>query len=524
MSAFLSRDGLGVRRPVPGGTPPPDNGWVHTNSGIHNKVAFLIIQGGTHNEFTVRGIGQFKAQWLFHNVLENRLTAGSGFQNARDATVQEAIDLANKQPPHDRGFSDSHLAGDRGTYLTKYDEACQVRNAFASVGIVAGSGDRDCDGEEDNVDPDNDGDTIPDTVDNCHNKWNWGQANADAHLGDLLGDACDPDMDNDGRENPQDNCQTVPNPGWADWNGDGEGDACDDTDNDGQLDSTDNCDRDVNPGQENQDSDLGDLLGDACDDDIDGDEWLNDLDNCRVARNPGQENTTELAVGKPQDRVGDVCDLCPAESSDDNSDLDGDKRANPCDDDDDGDNVPDGDDNCPVNGNDTQFDWDENDIGWACDPAEREAFGAIVKDINDTKVKFQQPFVVPIPVCPECVVSALPNRWESVINLQLPVLFKALVVDSSGDTIAKTPIAAMSQVVSFKPAVFAKSRLLGAVVAEGEMSYNTEPAPDELRYYLIIEPVPGTDLNQSYDLSLSLAEGIEAPDPLRLFLPALHKP
>ena len=45
-------------------------------------------------------------------------------------------------------------------------DVCQVKDAYASVGL--GSGDIDCDGAEDNVDPDNDGDSVNDGPDNCN--------------------------------------------------------------------------------------------------------------------------------------------------------------------------------------------------------------------------------------------------------------------------------------------------------------------------------------------------------------------
>lgn len=51
-----------------------------------------------------------------------------------------------------------------------------------------------------------------------------------------------------------------------------------DTDGDGEPDVLDNCPAISNPGQENQDSDLGDTEGDACDDDRDGDGVDNDSD------------------------------------------------------------------------------------------------------------------------------------------------------------------------------------------------------------------------------------------------------
>lgn len=54
---------------------------------------------------------------------------------------------------------------------------------------------------------DRDGDTVPDTTDNCPDAANTNQANAD---GDGLGDVCDPDDDNDGVADGTDQCPGTP--------------------------------------------------------------------------------------------------------------------------------------------------------------------------------------------------------------------------------------------------------------------------------------------------------------------------
>jgi hypothetical protein len=171
---------------------------------------------------------------------------------------------------------------------------------------------------------DSDGDTVPDSIDNCPNTPNIDQLNFDQQYGDTQGDACDTDDDNDGlldtgepaecsepqpdhpgRLDPDcdddlrsdgpndpdfggsivagpDNCISVANgvaqagiPGvgnQTNTDGDSFGDACDiDDDNDGVNDTTDNCQFLANGNQLNYDSGWGDALGDACDTEDDGD-------------------------------------------------------------------------------------------------------------------------------------------------------------------------------------------------------------------------------------------------------------
>jgi hypothetical protein len=380
-----------------------DNGGVHTNSGINNKAAFLITDGGTHNGYQVQGIGQASAQRLFHSVFTGCLWNSSQLIDARNCAVREAQKL-NLQ-------------------------VCSVRNAYASVGL--GQGDRDCDTIEDNVDPDADGDWTPDFRDNCQNRFNPAQNNVD---GDAFGDECDPDIDGDGVPNLRangsswDNCRFVANPFQADADGDNEGDACDDRDGDGYIDIQDNC-----PNLSNNQSDVdSDRIGDACDPDIDNDGWVNAADNCRFVANAGQEN-------RDGDIFGDACDGCPDLFSADNRDVDKDGRANPCDPDSDNDGIctlggplsdlpgllptgcvagptllhAEGADNCPLDHNPSQIDRDKNGKGLSCDFDELQELLRSVGEYND-RIMFRErhPWRLPIPICPECGTPYLPNEFE----------------------------------------------------------------------------------------------------------------
>ena len=124
-----------------------------------------------------------------------------------------------------------------------------------------------------------------------------------------------PDTDVDGIVDSADNCPSKHNPGQADNDGDGAGNACDatpdgpDTDADGTPDPTDNCPSASNPTQRDRDRDGA---GDACDatpngPDPDGDGRGNLVDNCPTTYNPDQAD-------RDRDRIGDACDAPPAQA------------------------------------------------------------------------------------------------------------------------------------------------------------------------------------------------------------------
>ncbi|WP_411254088.1 M4 family metallopeptidase [Neobacillus niacini] len=70
-----------------------DNGGVHINSGINNKAAYLISQGGTNNDITVTGIGKSKTEKIYYRALTLYLTPSSGFHDMREAAIHAARDL-----------------------------------------------------------------------------------------------------------------------------------------------------------------------------------------------------------------------------------------------------------------------------------------------------------------------------------------------------------------------------------------------------------------------------------------------
>lgn len=66
-----------------------DNGGVHTNSGIPNKAAFLMAQGGTHHGITVPAMGRFKMAHVFYASYD-WLTPVASFNDARQASLEAA--------------------------------------------------------------------------------------------------------------------------------------------------------------------------------------------------------------------------------------------------------------------------------------------------------------------------------------------------------------------------------------------------------------------------------------------------
>ena len=75
-----------------------DNGGVHTNSGIGNKTAYLISQGGSFNGVTTSGIdsgdpGLTKTATLYTEAIK-RLSSGSGYADLARVLEQTCAELA----------------------------------------------------------------------------------------------------------------------------------------------------------------------------------------------------------------------------------------------------------------------------------------------------------------------------------------------------------------------------------------------------------------------------------------------
>jgi bacillolysin len=70
-----------------------DNGGVHTNSGVANKAAFLMVDGGSFNGQTITGLGITKVAKIFYEVQTHLFTSASDFQDLYDDLQQACLTL-----------------------------------------------------------------------------------------------------------------------------------------------------------------------------------------------------------------------------------------------------------------------------------------------------------------------------------------------------------------------------------------------------------------------------------------------
>jgi len=92
-----------------------DNGGVHINSGINNKAAFLMTDGGSFNGYSVTGLGIDKVAAIYYDVQTRMLTSGSDYGDLYNALYQSCLDL---------------VAGSEGI---TFDDCSEVRGAADAV-------------------------------------------------------------------------------------------------------------------------------------------------------------------------------------------------------------------------------------------------------------------------------------------------------------------------------------------------------------------------------------------------------
>jgi len=94
-----------------------DNGGVHINCGILNKVAYLIAVGGTHRGINAgKGLGSEILGELYYHALRNYLVSSSDFSDMKEAVLDSLKDLYESNAEYKKWRA-------------------SVINAFAAVGI-----------------------------------------------------------------------------------------------------------------------------------------------------------------------------------------------------------------------------------------------------------------------------------------------------------------------------------------------------------------------------------------------------
>lgn len=75
------------------GDPFFDQGGVHINSGVNNKAAYLMTDGGTFNGQVVSPLGIAKVAAIYYEAQTNLLTSGSGFADLYNLLYQGCLTL-----------------------------------------------------------------------------------------------------------------------------------------------------------------------------------------------------------------------------------------------------------------------------------------------------------------------------------------------------------------------------------------------------------------------------------------------
>jgi len=70
-----------------------DNGGVHTNSGVANKAAYLMVDGGAFNDYTITGIGLEKTAKIWYLAQTSLLTSAADYQDLGPALNQACNSL-----------------------------------------------------------------------------------------------------------------------------------------------------------------------------------------------------------------------------------------------------------------------------------------------------------------------------------------------------------------------------------------------------------------------------------------------
>ncbi|AKB28492.1 Zinc metalloproteinase precursor [Methanosarcina siciliae T4/M] len=114
-------------------------GYIHLNSGILNKAAYLTIKGGTHYGIKVKGISRAKAEKIYYLALTEYLSSATlsrwTFREARYSLLNACRQLYGEKGPEYAAINNSWAAVGLGTPKDLGDLFLVEKEAFPGVPI-----------------------------------------------------------------------------------------------------------------------------------------------------------------------------------------------------------------------------------------------------------------------------------------------------------------------------------------------------------------------------------------------------
>jgi Zn-dependent metalloprotease len=127
--------------PVANPTTDNDFGGVHSNSGVNNKLAYLLTDGDTFNGYTINGLGIARVADLYYEVQTDLLTAGSDWDDLYQALMQAAVNLSWNSADRNNLYRACRAVeiatGGRNIYVDG-SSACVFQTGAQNCGFVTG--------------------------------------------------------------------------------------------------------------------------------------------------------------------------------------------------------------------------------------------------------------------------------------------------------------------------------------------------------------------------------------------------
>lgn len=118
-----------------------DNGGVHVNSGVNNKLCYLLVDGATFNGQTVSGLGLARVADLYYEVQTDLLTSGANYFSLGNALRQAAVNLgwssADQNNVYRACLAVEIIAGSASFYVDK-TSGCLFLTGNQNCGVVTG--------------------------------------------------------------------------------------------------------------------------------------------------------------------------------------------------------------------------------------------------------------------------------------------------------------------------------------------------------------------------------------------------